>query len=412
MSVRLRYFFIQLKRAFIFLPGILSMIVAITWIIGVGVYSYISSQDYSKKQQKIQIGIIRDADDGIISLGIQMLQSIDDTKYMLDIVEFDSKDEALDKLHAGEISAFVELTPEFVAALDHMENDISADYYAISGANGINGAIMDEISGVVSKIIVYSDAGILSMRQYMRGMGYSSKQISKATQEILLAHINGLLSRDGLLKVKKIGVSSGLTASVYYFSAIVLFLILMLTMSQLTFINGDNIGLIKFLHSKGVNPLSQVVLEYLAMLLINLIVTGAICVIIFVAEKYSKISLKELHINVESAFFLWKSLVPVVMLFSAVSFIFFEVFTDNISRGLVTFFAYIGMCYMSGYFYPKSFFPDSFVEIGSWLPTGRAFDYFGKCMSEGSSATLFWGMIIYGIAFLLVAGVVRYKKSV
>ena len=251
MNYKLKYFFLQLKRNALLLPQSLLAICIVLAAVGIAAYVFIIGGAYSENQQKYRIGIVRMADDELLSLGIDLIQSVDDSRYMLTIEEYDSKKEAAAALRANEISAFVELTPEFVQAVDHLKNDVTANYYASSSQKGISGILMDEVSSIASNVIVYSDAGILSMREFMRNMGYSRNEISDATNAILIEYLEGLLERNNLITTEEIGISSGLGTVPYYFTSLLLFVLLLLTFCGVSLWNAKKAPLSQFLSSKG-----------------------------------------------------------------------------------------------------------------------------------------------------------------
>ncbi len=438
MNYKIKYFFLQLKRNALLLPQSLLAICIVLAAVGIAAYVFIIGGAYSENQQKYKIGIVRMADDELLSLGIDLIQSVDDSRYMLTIEEYDSKKEAAAALRANEISAFVELTPEFVQSVDHLKNDVTANYYASSSQKGISGIVMDEVSAIASGVIVYSDAGILSMREFMRNMGYSRNEISDATNAILIEYLEGLLERNNLITTEEIGISSGLGTVPYYFTSLLLFVLLLLTFCGVSLWNAKKAPLSQFLSSKGVKSGTQVLCEYLAFFLLNLCTVALVLVVLLILsrfeiirELFAPLQVKETTdvffdepatleifgaksifglVGIETFLAFFRKMALTIALFAAMSFLLFECFTDSISRILVTFLAYIGMSYLSGFFYPISFFPEAVKKVTSFLPTGLSFKYFSASIQGADCRSWVGLMFVYITIFLVCAAIARKSK--
>ena len=88
-----------------------------------------------------------------------------------------------------------------------------------------------------------------------------------------------------------------------------------------------------------------------------------------------------------------------------------EVLVGVINKILVAFMFYIGMGYVSGYFYPKTFFPQLVQHIGQIIPSGLAFTYMGNVVSRGPASKYMLGMLAYSVAFLAIAIAVRKQRT-
>ena len=153
------YLLIQYKRIFKLLPGILAMILVVAFLLSVTGYALIYSDTYASEQQRYKLGVVGDTDDEMISLGIYMVGTLD---------EYDDEEAAKQALRNADISAYIVITEEFSNALDAMTNDAKLKYYATSGQKGISNVMMDEISSIATHIIIYSETGILTLRQLMK----------------------------------------------------------------------------------------------------------------------------------------------------------------------------------------------------------------------------------------------------
>ena len=103
-------------------------------------------------------------------------------------------------------------------------------------------------------------------------------------------------------------------------------------------------------------------------------------------------------------------LIPVCIMFSALGFMIFEILIGVINKILVAFMLYIGMGYVSGYFYPKTFFPGVVQRIGEIIPSGVAFRYIGQILTRGHAPLLALSLFAYSLIFLVVATALRQQK--
>ena len=155
------YLLIQYKRIFKLLPGIIAMILVVAFLLSAAGYALIYSDTYASEQQRYKLGVVGDTDDEIISLGIYMVGTLDESRYMIELVEYDDEEAAKHALRNADISAYIVITEEFSNALDAMTNDAKLKYYATSGQKGISNVMMDEISSIATHIIIYSEKAYL-----------------------------------------------------------------------------------------------------------------------------------------------------------------------------------------------------------------------------------------------------------
>ena len=69
------------------------------------------------------------------------------------------------------------------------------------------------------------------------------------------------------------------------------------------------------------------------------------------------------------------------------------------------------MGYVSGYFYPKTFFPEIVQKIGEIIPSGVAFSYIGASVTGKETGVYYLLMLVYTVAFLGIAMAARQQKT-
>ena len=85
----------------------------------------------------------------------------------------------------------------------------------------------------------------------------------------------------------------------------------------------------------------------------------------------------------------------------------YEIFTNVISSILVQFIVSVGFGYVSGCFYPNTFFPEEVQNFASYLPSGAGFSYAGKILTDQSAFRELIVILIYIVVFYLVACAIR-----
>ena len=132
------YLTIQYKRIIKLLPGILAMILAVAALLSVIAFALANSEAYNAEKQRYKLGVVGDTDDEMISLGVNMIGTLDESRFMIELVEFDDEASARDAMRNADISAYIVITEAFSDALDAMTNDEKLTYYATSGQKGIS----------------------------------------------------------------------------------------------------------------------------------------------------------------------------------------------------------------------------------------------------------------------------------
>ena len=131
----------------------------------------------------------------------------------------------------------------------------------------------------------------------------------------------------------------------------------------------------------------------------------------YVVTELGVFNIEEISHNVAAGFLSFAfHLIPVCIMFSALGFMIFEILIGVINKILVAFMLYIGMGYVSGYFYPKTFFPAVVQRIGDILPSGVAFSYMGEVLKRGHYGMFELEMIGYAVLFLVVTTILRQQK--
>ena len=375
------------------LPGIIIMIALVAILLSAVLFAVLNSDAYKSEQMRYKLGLVGSTDNEMIDLGVHLLETEDDMKFVLELVQYEDEAEAKAALRSADISAYIVITDEFADAVDAMTNDAKLTYYATSGQKGISNVMMDEIALVATNIIVPSEKGICTLRDIMLQEGYDKTDTYMAVYEIFMAYVNTMMLRGEISTVTELGISNGLTTPQYYFVSLLLFFLLLVTMCFVSYFIGINQAQHKFFSSKGITPLQQVLGEYIPFLTVNIIVA------LLVTGLAKLTGLGDfIGVDIGGGFVLRMAVIEA--LFTGLAFLLYEILEGIINKVLVTFLLYIAGSYASGYFYPRSILPEIMQQVGQWLPTGLAFDYLGGVVTGDSGAFVMVIMIIYVVIFV------------
>jgi ABC-2 type transport system permease protein len=256
------YFIIQLKRMFKSFPAVFIITIAMAACIGGLAYLYMKNGIFSEEQQRYHIGIVGDLSDTYLGFGIYAVESLDTSRYMIEFENL-TEAEAKDKLRKGELTAYICVPDGFVESIVSGENDRKITYVTSEGQEGVTGILMDELSEIASTLVTRSQSAVYGMQNLMwkNGMG---DNIKDAEIEISKKYIAMLLKRTKLCEVEDIGVANDLSISLeeFYACSLTLFLILIFGINSSYLFSHRNNELSKFMASRNVGVVKQILSEY------------------------------------------------------------------------------------------------------------------------------------------------------
>lgn len=402
------YFYAQWKRVLRLLPLQLGISLAVCVCVGISAAALVA-RGAGGGQDRYQIGVVGDVSDSYLGFGFAALQTMDDSRLMIELVEM-SEQEAEAALLRGELTAMVRVPEGFVDSIVYGENDKSVTYAVSPGQTQLGATVMGEIADVASTLVTASQSAIYGMQRTLYEQG-GADRVSRETDRLNLMLINAVLSRSGFGEVEVLGYADGLSLEAYYFCRILLLLLLLAGLSGGIFFLGRKTALAGLLKAGGVGALSQIAGEYLAYL-------GFLCVgfllpagLLALALQRGMILLPEWEGMGAEPFF---SLLPLFFV-TTIMFAAFQLFLYELADGIVNgillqLICGVGMGYLAGYFYPSAFFPERLRFVGEILPAGAA----ARLVDCGFLAENWRGagtdVLVWTAVFLLLAAAVRQGR--
>lgn len=425
----MNYFFsyqkAQIKRIFKILPfvAVFSIIfftatglIAKLFLNNINFSSFSSSSITSPQEngsRKISIGIIGNMDEPYMDFGINALQTMDSTKMSIEL-KLMNEEEAKKALFKGKISAYVIIPEGFIESIEYGRNDKQVIYVTSDGQQGFSDIIKTQIADILSALIVHSQSGIYSMQEELyRKKDYS--RFDELTWDLNIKYVYWVLSRNKFADIKETGVSNGLSLQTYYFCAIVIFFLMILSLAANPFFSNRNTEICKILYSRGIHSFSIVIAELFSYFIFMEIIFAVILIIMNFALNidFLKIPQWKYSKNFKELFLFFIRSIPTVFMLCTLHFVLYETVDSVVSGILLQFIFSFIICYVSGCFYPIDFFPELIQKISNFIPTGAALKYSMLLITKNSTTQLLLFLaeiVIYSIIFLSISVLLRLKK--
>lgn len=392
------YFVLQCKRLLRYLPG--ALCVALVLLMSLfAAYSVMVRENTAQTETKFEIGLVGTAEDNFLQMGLAALESFDSTRMSMEIREM-TEDQAKSALARGEIAAYVVIPEEFVDEAMH-GHILPLKFVSTTNAAGLVSLFKDEVTEVVSSILLCSQKGTFGMSDLLRDHGIT-KGLGKKMDTMAFRYVDYVLARDKTYSLQHLGIGDTLELADYLlFGICVVFLLLVCLPFAPLMIRRDQ-SLSRMLCARGQGPMGQFLCDYAGYLLsfaVMLLTLLGLGVLVF-----PKIS------DVLSIWELLGRAIPVVVMVTSLSFLLYTLATDLIGGVLLQFFVTVSLCFVSGCMYPPYFFPAAVQKLGLWLPTGIARTQLSGLLtgsSEAWPALALWG---YSLLFLAIAAICRIRR--
>lgn len=397
------YIWLQIKRTMRVFPYILLitavLLAGIAFVFG----SILQTENQSENRQRFKVGIVGDTDNMYIELGKAALESIDSTRFSIEMVML-TEEEAKTAMQRAELSAYVVIPKGFVEAMRYGEIR-TIQYVTTTGNVGISSMFKEEITRAIIEMLTHTQKGIYGTQHALQAAG-QNKGINQHLNNISLEYADVLFRRSEMYTAKELGLSHGLDLGQYYFCGMsVLFLCILGLPYAALFVKKEH-AIERVLAAKGCTALRQTVCEYIVytanMWLLTALVTVAAAIF---GEQTAMFKAAE-------AVTVGLQMLPVVAMLAAFNMLVFEVAGNVISGVLLQFFSTVAMCYVTGCFYPSYALPRVLQTISPFLPTGVSTGYLANCLLKQDAFVYAGGVVLYGAVFFALTVATRNRKLV
>ena len=400
-----RYLWLQSKRTAKAYAGILALTLALLLAVGAIGLVILKTNENEESASKIRIGLVGGAKDEYLKAGLEFVRKSDASAMSIDFVRVKSVEAANELMAQKNITAYVIIPDNFGVSLMNGDNKKATFVMAQSGAS-VGTLLTKEVVDVISNYIVETQAGVTAMINYSKSQDLTKDEQYDLDMDMSMEYLNLVTGRDSFTRLVSVGLGTSLSTISYYICGLLIFFIMGIGLANCSLMVKTNRSLEKNLYAKGYGVITQILGEYLPFLISTTLTLLVIFGGVGVASKYISIPVAEFKYFLPSDFaMLAIKLLPAIALLTAMQFLLYEAVSGVINSVLLQFVVAVVMGYISGCFYPSSFFPESVQKFSLLLPTGVAKEYFGNLLlGVGQGA---WQCVWYALALLLIAGVLR-----
>ncbi len=262
---RTKYLELNTKRLLIKLPGFffLMLLFGISIVI-LGVAAF-GRNEASREKQKIKIAICGDYTSSYLGVGIETLSNFDSSRYAIDFVTME-KDEAVNALYAGKISAYAVIPNGYISLVN--EGVFLPIEYESVNDGGVAGGFVSELCDVLSVVLSESNAAILSTGLIESESG---EDFSRVTDKLFMKLVGIILNREDMFFVHETGVSRSVSFFVYMKRALAVLFILMMQLAVTDYFCGADGEVKRYINSRGINAIYQVIGEIVPVFVFELL---------------------------------------------------------------------------------------------------------------------------------------------
>lgn len=383
-----RYCYLQFKRLLRYLPGALCVVLVLLLGLSVALSVLVSNGQNAEENQKVRIAMVGTAEDSILQMGMTALRSFDSTQFSLELVELESEAQARQQLKQGSLAAYI-LIPEGFMEEAMAGNIMPLKLVSTTGNSGMVTIFKEEVSRVISGVLLDSQKGVYGMQKAMRDNDIGGR--GEKMTLLALRYAEYVLARDKVYRVDTLGIGDALSLGEYLACGLSVLLLHLCCLPFAPLMIRRDLSLARMLSARGRSAWLQALCD-LGVYLLGLTALTAVTLAVVAGGDAPVLLLQSL---------------PVLVAVGCFSFMLYALSRDLIGGVLLQFFLSVAMCFVSGCLYPVYFFPVAVQRIAEYLPAGLARSQLaGFVTGEGGSG---WLLLAYGTVFCLVGIVARVR---
>ncbi len=360
------------------------------------------SSDAQDNSVKFRLAFVGGGEDAYFQKGLEVVQAYDSSRFAIQTFQM-GEQEALDALEKGKIDAYVLIPDGFIR--DAMGGKIgSLKYVSTTGAADLSALFKDEITAVVSDIIIACEKAMYGIDDALHDHNMQEHS-GRFSYDISLTYVDYILNRTDTYHVELLGIKDSLGFDGYMFSGLTVVLLTLAIVSLAPVFVKKEHETERLLKAKGIGPLAQVTGEFSALFLLCGLIVVAVSVISTITATKLPAALQRLVLMLSVDNLL--PVLAVVFLITAFGYFLFQITTDFVSGVLLQFFVGISICFVSGCLYPLYFFPDSIQKLSGFLPQAYARSVFASCLIGQTAISQIIILVLHGILMLVSAWLIR-----
>ena len=402
------YFGLQLKRAAKLIPQMLAVTLLLAVLTGLAALMLARSKAQEAANTKLTIGVVGDEEESIIDESIALLASMDSSRFSIAFERMEAR-EADSLLRRGKITGYV-LLPEGFAAVLYDGDHLPITYYSNSAGADVGAKMTRELVVNISGLVMDTENAVYGAQNMVRDW-LPDENAYRAGDNMLIRYGTAILDRARLFALELLGVSDSLSLAGYYLCGITLLFIMLWSISCSPFFSRRSRELGQILSSEGLGATGQVGSEFVSYLVLLFVALAAAGLLAFLMLQRFGIPIPELERAQKSGFALVMGFLPPALMLCALQFLLYELANSTVSAILLQFLNAAVQGYLSGCFYPSSFFPEGLRRLGSLLPVGFGMRFLAANLTGKPDPAAVAGVWIYLLLFLGLSLLVRSRRN-
>jgi len=400
------YFGLQFKRAFKLYPSILIITLIMVLCIALAGVALLSSQKDDGSFVSVRTGVVGDVEGSYLGIGVEAVKKMDSSRFYIDLVNM-TEEEAKKALLNGEISGYVYIPDNFIKDATSGE-DVSLKYVSTQSPAAINKLVEEEVVTTISDLVNQCQTHIYGASDLARAYGVENRR--EKINSLNMSYINFVLNREQIHELTFVGLKDDLTYGGYYLCSLIVFFLSVWGISCNRLISEKNLELSRLLKFRGLGTIWQMFAKFLSFLAVTYVTLGIFAIVFgIVCSKYDTGIPELLGTDVFRCIVFAVKMLPAVAMFAMMHIMLCELLT-GIGGILAQFLIAIVLGYVSGVFYPNTFFPEGIQNIAANLPFGAAFSYVRRLLSHSVSGYDISLVTAYCMLFFALAVLIRKYK--
>ena len=352
----LLFAFFQIKSTFRAIPRlILCTAVFSLAVVIMGLCGNKLLNEASDRTVNINVAAVMPEGDASVALGFQVISSMDSLRSMCRFVAMD-RDEALEALKAGEISAIIEVPENFVDDLMYGEN--TPVTITIPESAGMETLIFRSMMTAGAKSLATSESGIYAVTDLLRTYGFND-YVTASQDELFDFYMKYAFNR-GYFYDNEIVSATGQTSTIgYYICTGLILMLLLCAMVTVDRFSNRPAAVMESLKTGGISKIYVKLCEYAGVVLMLFALFGVIAAVCShtIASDYINITGKSIAVLL----LVTASIGSFVMFICCIS-------DCGLVSILLLFLTGAFMLYAGGRIVPGSYLPETMEKIGNLLP--------------------------------------------
>ena len=166
----------------------------------------------------------------------------------------------------------------------------------------------------------------------------------------------------------------------------------------------------KLMSANRYHPSIQIAGEYLAFFLVTLVNTLVLLFLMMQAGRASGAVVELVGLSTGEMLIILIKFIPAVAMISAFQFLLYQLADSIVSGVLMQFVSAVFLGYISGCFYPISFFPKVIRTVSGVIPSGIARGYLSSLLTDSADAVALLAIFGYVAGLIGLSLLVRRHK--